>query len=111
MITLDNNGRMLPLSAKVYDWALFYLFMLDTFPEIEPCSFEHHVDWVAARDFTPNTWLGAEGQRWRKMIGMKEPSDELKQQWIDYQHIHLSISIDRLSSEIEAILINLGLCA
>lgn len=58
MIALDAAGRMQPLTESVREWALFYLFMLDHFPEIDPHTFEHHVAWVACRDFTPDTWLG-----------------------------------------------------
>src|SRR5271165_1096967 len=41
-----------------------------------------HLDWLIRHDFkTPDEWLGEEGTRYRKLWGMREPSDEFKGWW------------------------------
>jgi hypothetical protein len=103
MISFDKDGYMELLSEGVRHWALFYLFMLNEFPEVDLMGLEEHIDWIARRDFTPDSWLGKDGSYWRQVWGFRTDVDRgFKQRWVKYRTKTVHQSMEEISRNIEA---------
>jgi hypothetical protein len=48
-----------------------------------------HVEWLLNKQFvTPDEWMGAEGEKWRRAWGMRAVTDGFKRAWAEFQQEH-----------------------
>jgi Protein of unknown function (DUF3102) len=76
------------------EWLLFILFLGD----------RDHVEWIIrdASIASPGSWLGEEGDAWRRRNGVEAPSVWFKQAWGEFLDEHRYMSREEVEAKVDA---------
>jgi Protein of unknown function (DUF3102) len=84
------------------EWLVFVLFLCRRYSRSVQGAWDHSY-WLARRDFeTPSEWLGAEGEKWRRIWGIG-PQDDVEPQWLAFLEQHRKRAVDEIEAELRAI--------
>jgi hypothetical protein len=70
----------------------------------EPKQVCAHIEWILQRPFqNVAEWLGAEGDKFRKLYGMRSPSEQFKVEWTAFLAAHCEYSHAEVEAQLNAL--------
>jgi hypothetical protein len=96
--------------AEKLEWYLFQMFLsydgaggLSPYRG-EPAGVSRHVEWLLQRPFqNVAEWLGEEGDKWRRALGMRAMPDQLKTDWLAFLIQHRDWTLPEAVKKFESL--------